>query len=245
MGAPLPERRLSLQVSVESTERLDRFLADQLSLSRTQAARLIARGAVRINDQRGRASRHLARGDQIDVLLATDQSPEPRQLRPHCVELDVVHEDEWLLILDKPAGLVVHPAPGHWDDTLLNALARRGTRLSGGSGRPGIVHRLDKDTSGLMVLAKADRTHARLTKLLSQRKIERVYAALVWGHLGGAREIDAAVTVTASASSPSCTMFGAAAPAGSPPVRSETSYQSSGLWAKVTPLARALRTCCS
>ncbi len=193
MGAPLPERRLSLQVSVESTERLDRFLADQLSLSRTQAARLIAQGAVRVNDQRGRASRHLARGDQIDVLLATDQSPEPRQLRPHDVDLNVVHEDEWLLVLDKPAGLVVHPAPGHWDDTLLNALVRRGTRLSAASSRPGIVHRLDKDTSGLMVLAKADRANARLTKLLSQRKIERVYAALVWGHLGGAREIDAAI----------------------------------------------------
>jgi 23S rRNA pseudouridine1911/1915/1917 synthase len=98
--------------------------------------------------------------------------------------LAVVHEDEHLLVLDKPAGLVVHPAPGHWNDTLVNALAARGTPLSGGTaGRPGIVHRLDRDTSGLMVVAKTDLAHRRLGAALAARRVTRRYAALAWGHL--------------------------------------------------------------
>jgi 23S rRNA pseudouridine1911/1915/1917 synthase len=96
----------------------------------------------------------------------------------------VTFEDEHLLVLDKPAGLVVHPAPGHWDDTLVNALAARGTALSAGAqGRPGIVHRLDRDTSGLMVVAKTDQAHRKLGAALAARRVTRRYAALAWGHL--------------------------------------------------------------
>jgi 23S rRNA pseudouridine1911/1915/1917 synthase len=96
-----------------------------------------------------------------------------------------VYEDEHLAVLDKPAGLVVHPGPGHWDDSLVNVLVGRGTALSSGSteGRPGIVHRLDRDTSGLLVVAKSDLAHRRLGAAIERREVKRIYAALVWGHL--------------------------------------------------------------
>jgi 23S rRNA pseudouridine1911/1915/1917 synthase len=106
----------------------------------------------------------------------------------------VVYEDDTLMVLDKPAGLVVHPAPGHWDDTLVNALVARGTPLSDGTqGRPGIVHRLDKDTSGLLIVAKTDDAHRTLASALGRRKIQRVYAALAWGHIPEALEVDAPI----------------------------------------------------
>jgi 23S rRNA pseudouridine1911/1915/1917 synthase len=177
-----------------TTERLDRFLADQLALSRTQVARLVAGGAVLLNDKPARASRTLERGDLLSVELKEFGGRAPREIQGYDFPLDVVHEDDTLLVLNKPAGLVVHPAPGHWEDTLVNALAARGTGLSGGAeGRPGIVHRLDKDTSGLIVLAKTDATHRKLARALSGRRIQRVYVALTWGHLEGALDIDAAV----------------------------------------------------
>jgi len=178
-------------VTVPATERLDRFLADQLSLSRTQAARLIAGGAVLVNGEPARASRTLARGDLLRVTF-TPAEP-PRHLTPHPLPLTVVYEDAALLVLEKPAGLVVHPAPGHWDDTLLNALVARGTPLSTGAGRPGIVHRLDKDTSGLLVVAKTDTAHRVLGRELAARRVERLYAALVWGHLEEPLEIEAPI----------------------------------------------------
>lgn len=187
--------RIAFQVSARSTERLDRFLADQLSMSRTHAARLVALGGVFVNDEPARASRTLVWRDTVVVEMATDARLNPRVLKANPRLLDVVFEDGSFLVINKPAGLVVHPAPGHWEDTLLNALVARGTRLSdngaSGSGRPGIVHRLDKDTSGLMVLAKTDDAHRKLGRQLSQRRMKRVYAALVWGHIDDAIEIDA------------------------------------------------------
>ena len=182
----------TFQVVVPTTERLDRFLADQLSLSRTQSARLIATGCVLVNDAPTRASRSLAQGDLVRVTLSREEGP--RLLAPHPVPLTVVFEDDALLVLDKPAGLVVHPAPGHWDDTLLNALVARGTSLSSlAGGRPGIVHRLDKDTSGLLIVAKTDQAHSVLARALAGRRVERRYAALVWGHLPQPLDIDAPI----------------------------------------------------
>jgi 23S rRNA pseudouridine1911/1915/1917 synthase len=164
------------------TERLDRFLADQLQLSRTQAARLVAEGGVSVNATPARASRTLIRGETVIVTFPEHEPP--RQLVPNAIPLEIVFEDEHLAVINKPAGLVVHPAPGHWDDTLVNALVARGTTLSGGAaGRPGIVHRLDRDTSGLMVIAKTDLVHRRLGAMLAARRITRRYAALCWGHL--------------------------------------------------------------
>jgi 23S rRNA pseudouridine1911/1915/1917 synthase len=96
----------------------------------------------------------------------------------------VVYEDDDLAVIDKPAGLVVHPAPGHWDDTLVNALVARGTTLAGGAeGRPGIVHRLDRETSGLIIVAKTEVAHRKLAAMIAAHKVARVYAALIWGHL--------------------------------------------------------------
>jgi len=165
-----------------TTERLDRFLADQLQLSRTSAARLVAAKLVSVGGDVARASRTLARGDTVSVDIPEHQPP--RTLVPAAITLDVVHEDEHLAVINKPAGLVVHPAPGHWDDTLVNALVARGTTLAGGAeGRPGIVHRLDRDTSGLMVIAKTDLAHRKLGAMLAARRITRRYAALAWGHL--------------------------------------------------------------
>jgi 23S rRNA pseudouridine1911/1915/1917 synthase len=173
---------LTFTVLAPGTERLDRFLADQLGYSRTQAARLVAARAVSVDGKPARASRLLSRGERVTVELP--ESAPPRTLQPAAIPLAVVYEDEHLAVIDKPAGLVVHPAPGHWNDTLVNALVARGTTLAGGAeGRPGIVHRLDRDTSGLMVVAKTDLAHRRLGAALAARRVRRTYAALAWGHL--------------------------------------------------------------
>ncbi|HEY2805347.1 MAG TPA: RluA family pseudouridine synthase [Gemmatimonadales bacterium] len=183
-----PETRFS--VAVSDAERLDRFLADQLQVSRTVAARLIAERCVRISGDPARPS--LEPTHKTEIVIVIPGAP-PRQVVPAHIPLNVVYEDDELAVIDKPAGLVVHPAPGHWDDTLVNALAARGLNLAGGDeDRPGIVHRLDKDTSGLLVVAKTARAHEKLGKALAARKIQRKYAALTWGHLGAEeRRIDA------------------------------------------------------
>jgi 23S rRNA pseudouridine1911/1915/1917 synthase len=173
---------VEFSVLTSQTERLDRFLADQLGFSRTQAARLVADKLVSIDGKPARASRLLSRGETVTIRVPENQPP--RTLQPRAIPLTVVFEDEHLAVIDKPAGLVVHPAPGHWDDTLVNALVARGTTLAGGAeGRPGIVHRLDRDTSGLMIVAKTDIAHRRLGAAIAARRVRRSYAALAWGHL--------------------------------------------------------------
>lgn len=141
-------------------------------------------GAVRVNGKPVRTSRVPLPRELVEVALPDTPPPGRSRLTPHPLPLTVVFEDEHLAVLDKPAGLVVHPAPGHWDDTLVNALVARGTTLSGGAeGRPGIVHRLDRDTSGLLVVAKSEVAHRRLGAALAARHIKRAYALLAWGHL--------------------------------------------------------------
>ena len=177
-----PGKPIVFTVLSSSAERLDRFLADQMAVSRTHAARLVADKRVAVDGKVARASRLLTRGEVVTVQIP-DLEP-PRTLRPAAIPLSLVFEDEHLAIIDKPAGLGVHPAPGHWDDTLVNALVARGTTLSGGAaGRPGIVHRLDRDTSGLMIVAKTDLAHRRLGAAIAARRVRRTYAALAWGHL--------------------------------------------------------------
>jgi 23S rRNA pseudouridine1911/1915/1917 synthase len=188
-----PVNHIEFSVLTSQTERLDRFLADQLGLSRTQAARLVAGKLVIIEGKPARASRILARGERVTLCIPSAEPP--RTILPRPIPLTVVFEDEHLAVIDKPAGLVVHPAPGHWDDTLVNALVARGTTLAGGAeGRPGIVHRLDRDTSGLMIVAKTDLAHRRLGAAISARRVRRTYAALTWGHLDSSPlAIDAAI----------------------------------------------------
>src|SRR5437868_4714909 len=123
-------------VVVSDAERIDRFLADQLHISRTVAARLIAERSVRVAGETVRPSLVPERGMVIEILIA---GAPPRQVKPADIPLIIAYEDEDMAVVDKPAGLVVHPAPGHWDDTLVNALAARGLNLAGGDeGRPGI-----------------------------------------------------------------------------------------------------------
>jgi len=180
---PLPDRdAVAFSVTVSLTERIDRFLADQLGMSRTQSARLVAGGAVTVEGTVARASRTMVRGDVIAITVPEQEAP--RAFTPSDRALTVVYEDEDLAVIDKPAGLVVHPAPGHWDDTLVNALVARGTTLAGGAeGRPGIVHRLDRETSGLIIVAKTELAHRKLAAMIAAHRVSRVYAALIWGHL--------------------------------------------------------------
>jgi len=170
-------------ILASETERLDRFLADQLALSRTVASRIIAAKRVTCDGRPLRASAQLERGAVLSIELPPEEPP-PKSYAPAHVDLTFAYEDEHLAVLDKPAGLVVHPGPGHWDDTLVNVLTERGTALAPGAaaGRPGIVHRLDRDTSGLLLVAKTDLAHRRLAHMIERRKVERVYAALAWGH---------------------------------------------------------------
>ena len=167
-----------------SGERLDRALATALpTLTRSRVKALIEGRRVTLADGRTieEPSRKVKTGDCFVVDVP---EPEPAVPLPQARALDILYEDSDLLVLDKPAGLVVHPAPGNPDHTLVNALlAHCGDSLSGIGGvrRPGIVHRLDKNTSGVMVVAKNDRTHQGLSRLFAAHDLTRIYQALVWG----------------------------------------------------------------
>lgn len=162
-------------------QRLDRVLAERLAeLSRSRIQTLMDSGAIVVNGRPVRASTKAGSGDVVQVILP---DPEPAEVEAEDIPLDVVYEDEDLLVLDKPAGLVVHPAPGHPQGTLVNALLARISNLEGIGGqlRPGIVHRLDKDTSGLMVVAKNEPTLRFLQAQLKHRAMDKRYLTLVDG----------------------------------------------------------------
>ena len=162
--------------------RLDLLIAQRLDISRNQAATLIANGSVTVDGRRERASYRARKGERIVVDIPERQG---REVLGEQIPLAVVFEDDDVMVIDKPAGMVVHPAPGNWSGTLVNALKGRGGPLSTGpeEGREGIVHRLDKETSGLLLVAKSDRAHRVLGAALQARQIIRRYAALSWGHL--------------------------------------------------------------
>jgi 23S rRNA pseudouridine1911/1915/1917 synthase len=183
------DRTRRFTVDAGEDGRLDTLVARRLDLSRTQAATLIATGRVRAGGRAEKASFHPEAGTEVEVEMP---QPEAHPLVGEDIPLVIVHEDDDLLVVDKPAGMVVHPAPGNWTGTLVNALKGRAKPLADGSGeaRAGLVHRLDKNTSGLLVVAKTDRAHRALAKAIAERRVSRRYAALCWGHL--ARE---AVTV--------------------------------------------------
>lgn len=164
-------------------QRLDRVLTELLpDLSRSRLKALIEDGAVTTDGKTlTDPAKKVAAGWEIAVNIPP---PIPATPIAQAMDLDIVYEDEHLLVINKPAGLTVHPAPGHSDSTLVNALlAHCGDSLSGIGGvmRPGIVHRLDKDTSGLIVVAKHDKAHASLSRQLANRSLSRIYQALVWG----------------------------------------------------------------
>ncbi len=166
--------------------RLDRYLVSLLdNVSRTGAQQLIAEGAILVNGRQGKASYALRQGDEIQVLQ-TVPAPSRRDMTPQFIPLDVIYEDNDLLIINKPAGMVVHPAPGHYSDTLVNALVARYPALQAREGnlRPGIVHRLDRDTSGLLIVARNTHTQTALMEQMKRHEIEKRYLALVEGVIG-------------------------------------------------------------
>ena len=176
--------------------RVDEVVAELAGVSRAAAARWAAAGRVLVDGGR-RPKSHRLRGGEALAWAPPDQAEAAGPPAAEPLPLTVRWEDEHLLVVAKPAGLVVHPAPGHPTGTLVNALlGRAGTRLSaaGGGDRPGIVHRLDRDTSGLLVVAKDDATHLALARDLAAHRIERAYLALVQGHLAAeAGTVDAPV----------------------------------------------------
>jgi len=187
---------LKLQVPPDSdTARLDRFVTERLpDTSRSFVQRLIEAGDVLVNGERPRSSQRLMVGDLVDVRVPRPE--EPREITPAVVPIPIVYEDEDVMVFDKPPGLVVHPAPGHEHGTLVNILKwLRPEIITPGTERPGIVHRLDKDTSGLIVVAKTERARLSLLRQWQRRDVLKEYVALV---LGTVKEdtgtIDAAIS---------------------------------------------------
>ncbi len=161
--------------------RLDVYVSEQLpDLSRSLVQKLIADGHVTVNSVVQRASYKVQRGDMIEVVVAP---PQPTDITAEQIPLDIVFEDDQIIVINKPKGMTVHPAPGSAHGTLVNAILAHSNDLSGVGGveRPGIVHRLDKDTSGLLVVAKTDQAHRSLQEQIQSRTAERRYIALLWG----------------------------------------------------------------
>jgi 23S rRNA pseudouridine1911/1915/1917 synthase len=170
-------------------DRLDVAVSVAAKVTRSRAARLIDAGAVRVGGSVRPRSYRVETGDRLSIELPDPAAPPA----PERIDVPVVYEDEWLLVVAKPAGLVVHPAPGHTSGTLVNALLARAGRLPGAADRPGIVHRLDAGTSGLMIVAKDEQAFARLQQMMGAREIVRKYLTLVEGAPGPAGEIDAPI----------------------------------------------------
>ncbi len=174
-------------------QRLDRFLVSVLSdRSRSQVQKLIADGHVALETRTPKANLLVREGDKIDIDVP---APAPSTIEAEELPLAILYEDGDLVVLDKPAGMVVHPGSGHATGTLVNALLHHVDDLSGIGGelRPGIVHRLDRGPSGVMVVAKHDTAHQELARQFHDREVEKEYIALVWGVVQAGRRIDAAI----------------------------------------------------
>jgi 23S rRNA pseudouridine1911/1915/1917 synthase len=170
----------------EGGERIDAYLSDRIpELSRSRIQKSIRSGEVAVGGEPvTKPSRRVHEGERVGLVF---RPPRQLDLLPEEIPLDIVYEDESLLVLNKPAGMVVHPSPGHERGTLVHALLAHCRNLSGIGGvqRPGIVHRLDAGTSGLLIVAKSDEAHIALGRMLMERRIERIYYAIVWGEVGG------------------------------------------------------------
>lgn len=178
-SAPL----LLTATAADSGKRLDQFAAQSGDLTRSAVTKLIENGSVTVNGRPISKNYKLREGDRVEIVLP---APAPCEAIPQNIPLDIVYEDDDLIVVNKPVGMVVHPAAGNPDGTLVNALLYHcGSSLSGIGGviRPGIVHRIDKDTSGLLVVAKNDETHLALAQQLKGHHISRIYYAIAIGNL--------------------------------------------------------------
>lgn len=176
------EYHLEVPEGHQSGTRLDKYIASFIeNTSRTKVQKAIDGGHVTVNDSVEKSSYNMQPGDVIDIHLPI---PKPPEAKPEQMELDIVYEDDDLIIVNKEADMVVHPAYGNWTGTLVNGLMWYADELSEPEKdtiRPGIVHRLDKDTSGILVVAKNDETHRQLSEYFRTKDIERTYWAIVWG----------------------------------------------------------------
>ena len=176
-------RNVELTVDTAQPMRIDQYIAIVLDITRSSAAKLIEGNNVLLNDKPVAKKTKVKTGDRLVIAIP---DPKPLEIVKQDIPLDVVYEDDWLLVVDKPKGMVVHPAPGNPDGTLVNALlCHCGDSLSGINGvlRPGIVHRIDKNTSGLLVVAKNDAAHTFLSQQIKSRSFVREYEAVVIGNI--------------------------------------------------------------
>ena len=189
MTAQATSTRHDWTIPEDARGRMDSYVAAALEMSRSRVAALMTEGRVLVDGRPARKSEAATPGLRVRVSVP---APAPVAAEPEEMPLDVVYEDRDLVVVNKPAGLVVHPAPGHPRGTLVNALLYHVGDLSGIGGRlrPGVVHRLDRDTSGLIVAAKSDRAHAGLSAGLRERLVKRRYAAVLWGSLGEPATVD-------------------------------------------------------
>jgi 23S rRNA pseudouridine1911/1915/1917 synthase len=167
----------------DEAKRLDIFIKEKLpELSRSRIQTLIKENYVLVNFKPSKASYKIKRGEKIKVFIPPDREIE---IQPRDIPFEIIYEDEDIAVINKPSGIVVHPAPGHYNDTLVHGLILKLKNLSGIGGkiRPGIVHRLDKDTSGIMLVAKNDFAHKKLVEAFKERLIKKNYIALVYGRL--------------------------------------------------------------
>lgn len=167
-----------IKVEEDINERIDTYLSKKLELSRSKIQKLIKDDLVTVNNKTINSSYQVKLNDEIEV---NDDLNYEIDVEPENIPLDIVYEDDDLLIINKPSGMVVHPAPGHYTGTLVNALLYKYNIDSKDKIRPGIVHRLDKDTSGLMLVAKNEEIHDKLSKMISKKEVERKYLAIVNG----------------------------------------------------------------
>ncbi len=171
-----------IKVEVVFGERIDSFLAKRLDLTRTRIQELIKVEQIKVNNKKVKSSYKIEENDEIEVIIPEIEEVE---IMPEDIKIDIVFEDKDIAIINKQAGLVVHPAQGHYSGTLVNAILYHIKDLSGINGemRPGIVHRLDKDTSGLIIIAKNDKAHLELTNMFQNKEIKKTYLAIVKGKL--------------------------------------------------------------
>ncbi len=177
----------------DAAKRLDVFLSEKNpQLSRSQIKRLVEKGNVRVGERRAKAGLRLR---EDDLVTLTPAEPQRLELEPEAIPVPVLYEDRHLIVVDKPAGMVVHPGAGNYSGTLVNALLHHCPDLAGIGGvlRPGIVHRLDKDTSGVLVVAKDDLSHRSLSEQFKQHTPRRRYIGVVFGRLPEAGEVEAMI----------------------------------------------------
>jgi 23S rRNA pseudouridine1911/1915/1917 synthase len=190
------DRQTFIVEAEESGQRLDSYLATKLNrISRTRIQKLNKAGHIIVDGGPKPSHYAIKTGERIEFIESAGGSDE-FELIPQNIPLDITYEDEDIIVVNKAAGLVVHPAHGNWDGTLVNALLWRGCRLSnlGSPYRPGIVHRLDKDTSGLIVVAKSDEAYERLGEHIKLREFKKIYHAFCWGNIGkGAFTVEAPI----------------------------------------------------